>query len=215
MYIDQFLDRHPKIKLSQTSLMLCKIGERKMINSIDPLHDKHHIGRLLKNLSAFLKYYPNHKKINFEVLLLSICWHDTWKAKRQTMNPFKLVYYQVYEGIGSMIIFSKNTINLLPQSIIEKVNYTIRKHSQFQFFSLTTLESKILKDIDDLDILNAKRLRPLLRKRKEISIFTKTFGKYYISHKSSEKSLNDMEFSWSKKKAERINKIINKILLLV
>lgn len=195
MYIDQFLKNHPKIKLSKKVLNLCKIGEMKMRNSINQLHNEHHIDRLLNNLKLFLKNHNNHHKINFEILLLSVCWHDVWKANKQTLNPFKLLYHQLYEDIGSMIIFSKQTIDLLPKDIITEVNYSIRKHSQFQLFALTSIEAKILKDIDDLDILHTSRLRPLLKKRNKVNYFTKKFGKYYFSYYTSNSLIKKLEFT--------------------
>jgi hypothetical protein len=212
MYIDQFLSNHPQIKISKTVLMLCKVGETKMRNSIDPLHDEHHIGRLLNNLKFFLKKHKNHQKINFEILLLSICWHDVWKAKRQTLNPIKLIYYQLYEGIGSLLIFSKNSVGLLPNDIIAEVNYAIRKHSQFQLFSLTSIESKILKDIDDLDVLNPKRMRYLLSKANSVNKFTKQFGKSWLKILANKKTTNRLEFEWSRKKSQKINYFVNKII---
>ncbi|MDH5532989.1 MAG: hypothetical protein OEX81_01005 [Candidatus Pacebacteria bacterium] len=212
MYIDKFLKNHPKIKISKKTLMLCRVGEQKMADSIDQLHDNHHIGRLLSNLESFLKDNRNHKKINFEILLLSIIWHDTWKAKKQSLNPFKLLFHQIYEGFGSVIIFSKHSVGLLPKSIIVEVNYAIRKHAQFQFFPLNSIEAKILKDLDDLDLFHVRRLRPLIKKRNQVNYFTKIFGKYYINKLSSKKSLNNLQFSWTKKKTNKINKIVKKLL---
>lgn len=215
MYIDNFLHNHPHIKISKNALMLCRVGEQKMALSVDPLHDDNHIGRLLNNLKYFLKSHQNYHKINFEILLLAICWHDVWKAERHTLNLLKLVYYQAYEGIGSLLIFSKHALGLIPNDIIAEVNYAIRKHAQFQLFPLSSLESKILKDIDDLDMLNAQRMSYLLSKLNDIDVFTKAFGLWWLKILGSERAVNNLEFNWSKRKARKINKILNQILLLI
>lgn len=215
MFIEQFLNNHPQIKISPMTLTLCKMGEEKMNQSIDDLHSDTHIKNLLKDLTAFLQYYPHHKLINFEVLLLAICWHDTWKAKKQSYNLFILTFYQIYEGIGSMILFSQASVGLLPQHKITEVNYAIRKHSQLQFLPLQSLEAIILKDLDLLAKLDPQRMKILLEKSSQLSSFTNYFGKKYIEYLASEKLVKQMNFSWTKHKARKINKIINQILSLI
>lgn len=215
MYIEQFLNKHPKIKISNEALFLCKIGEQKMEKSVDPLHDNHHVGRLLKNLHHLLKNYSNHKKINFEILLLSICWHDVWKTQRMTLNPIKLIYYQLYEGIGSLIIFMQHATGMIDNHTIAEVNYSIRKHAQFQFFPLTSIESIILKDIDDLDILNPKRMKYLISKANTVNKPTKWFGLYWLRRLASEKSVKNLQLTWTKRKQTKINKIAKKIINLI
>lgn len=215
MYIDQFLNNHPTIKISAEVLLLCRLGEQKMQNSIDPLHDYHHIGRLLRNLTYLLKNYPNHKKINFEILLLSICWHDVWKANKKSFNLIKLFYYQIYEGIGSLVIFMQHATGMIDNFTIAEVNYAIRKHAQFQFFPLSSIEAKILKDIDDLDVLNPKRMRYLLSKIDDVNLPSKWLGKLWLKRIASEKTVHGLQLTWTKHKQRKINRIINQILVLV
>jgi hypothetical protein len=183
--------------------------------SLDPLHDDAHIGRLLKNLSLFLKAYPNHHLINFETLLLAICWHDAWKAQRVTLNPLKLIYYQLYEGIGSMILFSKGSVGILSSDQIADVNYAIRKHAQFQLVPLSTFEAKILKDIDDLDVLNVQRMRYVLQKIHTVGHFTKLFGKMWFWYATRKNASAMAEFTWTQRRLDKTNQIIRKLLLLI
>lgn len=180
-----------------------------MSQSPDPIHDHHHIGRILKQLGWFLKSHA--KKPNFEILLPAICWHDVWKGRRQSLNPIKLFYYQLYEGIGSWRIFQKHQKDL-PANLAAQIGYAIRKHSQFQFFSLKTFEAKILRDLDDLDIVSAKRLRPLLKKRNFVSTIVKKIGKAFLYFQTHKNSHRKSEFNWTRKRLEKQNKIARKFL---
>lgn len=209
MYIEKFLSNHPDIKLSPKILKLCTEGERLMSQSPDPIHDHHHIGRILRQLDRFLKSHT--KRPDFEILLPAICWHDVWKGKRQSLNPVKLFYHQLYEGIGSWRIFQKHRANL-PAGLAAQIGYAIRKHSQFQFFPLKTFEAKILRDLDDLDIVSAKRLRPLLEKRKSVSTIVRKIGKAFLYFQTNKKSHQKSEFSWTRERLKKQNKIARKFL---
>lgn len=209
MYIDQFLTDHPKIKLPQQMIELCREGERRMSLSRDPVHDHHHLGRLFRYLKTFQRHHS--LPINFQVLLPAICWHDVWKGQRQTLNPLKLTYYQIYEGLGSLKIFYQQNRHLEP-NLRQQIGYAIRKHSQFQLFPLTTLESKILKDLDDLDVLSAQRLKPLLQKRHQVHPFTKAFGKAFLHFQLSPAIAKAAQFSWTKKRLNKQAALLKKLL---
>lgn len=210
MYIDQFLSKHPEIKLTPHLLEICREGERRMSLSPDPIHDHHHVGRILGYLQNFIK---NHAyQTDYSVLLPAICWHDVWKAQRQTLNPIKLIYYQIYEGIGSLRIFRQHNKHHLPAEVLAKIGYVIRKHSQVQFFSLKTLEAKILRDLDDLDILSAKRLKPLLKKRRSVSPFTRKIGKLFLYLQTRHYSILAAQFPWTRKKLISQTKKASKLL---
>lgn len=210
MYIEKFLQNHPQIKLSKKIIAICKTGEKLMAQSPDPIHDHHHIGRLLKHLEIFLKQHQ--EKIDYSILLPAICWHDVWKGRRQSLNPIKLFYYQIYEGIGSLKIFYHHNQHHLPSATLKKIGYAIRKHSQFQFFPLKTIEAKILRDIDDLDILSAKRLKPLLAKRRYVSALTKKLGKAFLFLQTRPSAYKNSQFIWTKKRLQKQTKIVQKLL---
>lgn len=213
MYIDQFLQTQPKIRLPQKIVDICRTGEKLMAQSPDPLHDHHHLGRLLKHLQSFLKKHPHYQpKIDFAVLLPALCWHDVWKAQRQTLNPLKLIYYQIYEGWGSWKIFHYQHRQHLPAITLAQITYAIRKHSQFQFFSLKTLEAKILRDLDDLDILSAKRLKPLLGQRHQVHPLSKKIGQLFLFLQTRNSAFADAQFPWTKKRLARQSQIVRKLL---
>lgn len=210
MYIDNFLKNHPQIKLPSKIIQICRTGEELMAQSPDPIHDHHHVGRLLKHLEKFLK--KHQENVDFSVLLPAICWHDVWKGRRQSLNPFKLFYYQIYEGLGSLWIFYKKNRRHLPPATLKKIGYAIRKHSQFQFFSLKTVEAKILRDIDDLDILSAKRLRPLLKKRKLVHPLIKKIGKAFLFFQTKPSAYQSSQYLWTKNRLRKQTKIAKKLL---
>ncbi len=210
MYIDNFLKNHPQIKLPKVIVQTCRRGEELMSQSPDPIHDHHHIGRLLKHLEKFLKKHPD--EINFSVLLPAICWHDVWKGRRQSLNPFKLFYYQIYEGLGSLWIFYEKNSQHLSKELLGNIGYAIRKHSQFQFFPLKTTEAKILRDIDDLDILSAKRLRPLLNKRNLVHPLTKKMGKLFLYFQTRASSYQASQYRWTKRILQKQTRIVKKLL---
>lgn len=210
MFIQDFLQKNKAVKISPATLEICLEGERLMMVSPDPLHNHHHLNRLFKNLSTFLRNHP-HLKPNFDVLLTALCWHDVWKARRRSLNPLILLYYQIYEGYGSIEIFGEHNKELAP-ALKKQINYAIRKHAQFQFLPLKTLEAKILRDIDDLDVLNAKRLRPLLRIRNQVSPLVRIIGRAYLKFASSDHSAKATQFPWTREKIRQQNQIVRRIL---
>src|SRR3989344_7636142 len=138
------------IKLPTKSLNLCKTALNLMKQGIDPIHNERHIESLISNLNFLLKKSENLKqKIDFQVLLLSICWHDVWISKRIPKNLIHLTFHQIVEGLGSALIFKKYALKAkLNKKLLRSVYYAIRKHSSFQVIPPFTLEAKILIDLD-------------------------------------------------------------------
>ena len=98
------------------------------------------------------------QKIDFQVLLLSICWHDVWISKRIPKNLIHLTFHQIVEGLGSALIFKKYALKAkLNKKLLRSVYYAIRKHSSFQVIPPFTLEAKILIDLDKLELWNNYR----------------------------------------------------------
>lgn len=179
--------------------------------SRDPIHDHHHLGRLLKYLTTFLKHHQ--RRIDFQVLLPAICWHDVWKGQRHTLNPLKLIYYQIYEGLGSQRIFQAANYRLFnDRRLLKQIGYAIRKHSQVQLFPLTKLEAKILKDLDDLDVLSAPRLKPLLAQRHQVHPFTRALGKAFLQFQLNPAVQSAAQFPWTKHRLNKQATVLRKLL---
>lgn len=122
-----------------------------MAKSKDIMHDRSHVERMLKDLAKILKI-KKFKKINLEVMILSICWHDVWKAQKGHGGPVKTIYQQVMEGVFTAIIFRKEARKQgLDKDVTKRVAYAIRKHSQLQFLPTKTDEAKLLQDLDKIE----------------------------------------------------------------
>jgi hypothetical protein len=182
----------------------CKEGIRRMSKSPDPLHNHHHILSILKDLDIMLSedHEINWEKVNFNVLLLAITWHDIWKAQRLPKSRKKLVYYWFAEGIGSMRLFSKETKKYhLDPLISKKVRYAIRKHPPFQFLPKRTIESKILKSLDELEDFSIDRFKEGLNSIHELSEVSPrlaSFFRLYYQHWISHKNGYGNKYSWSR-----------------
>ncbi len=228
MELTEFLSSN-KIEISEPILKFCELGEKRMAKSLDPLHEVSHIKRILSDLNLFLKHNKEvREQINFEILLPAIYWHDTWKAERNPRNPFKIMYYQIVEGRGSAKNTAKGAKKLgIDKKILREITYCIKKHSFFQVIKRKTLESKVLYDMDTLEVLSQERivrafpdiqtnkgLRFLLRKTKRIAFRKRLSEKYYFPWSKKEhdrrfpKFIESMEkFIWDKPKEKRKIKI--------
>jgi len=154
MDVKTFISKN-KIKLSPKALNLCQEAIERMKSGHDGLHNEKHVFRLLDNLDQFLKEETtiDKSKINFEVLLISLCWHDVWEATLLPNNIFLILFDMVFEGIGSMLKFAKRAKEVgLSKEITKEVKYAIRKHVRIKILPIKTLEAKILKDMDILDL---------------------------------------------------------------
>lgn len=131
----------------------------RMKRSKDPAHDEKHIEALLSNAHIILKGEGALQKcIDLEILILSIAWHDVWRASFVPRNVLELLYSFWWDGMGSENAFKQyaKTTSLSPE-MIKKVGYAIRKHHSVQFLPRTTVEAKVLKDCDELEIWSIKR----------------------------------------------------------
>ena len=157
-----------KTTLSENYKFLREMGLKIMRNSRDPVHDIEHVEALQSNCADFLT--ETRTKIDSLVMDLAIIFHDTWKAKhRPPKNPFKQVYSELYEGLGSMLIFSNAAAKVnLDAGTTKRVMYAIRKHSTGNIFPRRTTEAKLLWDLDYLEMWNPEKF---------ILGFTTSFGK--------------------------------------
>ena len=211
-----------QINLSDKVVYVCEEGIEMMAKSFDGLHDDKHVLRIISDLDQFLNEAREleRRQINFEVLLLSICWHDIWRAQRFPMSIILLMFDLLWEGIKSMNMFSKRAVEVnLDESTIRQVRYSIRKHVGFQFLPRKTIESRILRDLDDLEGWSLERLEAAKQKYLifgKIDLRLLRATKLYFDHFMIKDLAASFYFEWSraefaKRKAvyiEEANKII-------
>ncbi|MCA9385313.1 hypothetical protein KC717_01555 [Candidatus Dojkabacteria bacterium] len=177
-------------------------------------------------------------KVDFEVLTLSIIWHDVWKATR-TFSPSVIRFWfdQMYEGIGSTKILKKYARDLgYKQEKVKQIALAIRFHPGFEYAlparmwflwnRLKIDEAKILRDLDVLESsISIDQLEnfkanwfPIICKHSQ---FKKIWSRYYRRGLSM---IDDSYFNyeWSKEQykkhspafAVRADEIIEEMLLL-
>ncbi len=159
MKLQLFISKN-NIKVSPIVLGLCLTAMEIMTKSVDPAHDEKHVQDMLTNLNYLINKMPDIKKsINFDILLLSITWHDTWTSYRKPEYMIGYIFNQMAEGYGSAFLFRRYATNTkLNRKVIAKVFYTIVKHSSFQILLPINLESKILIDLDKIEMWNHFRM---------------------------------------------------------
>ncbi len=211
-----------KLNTSDQAVRVIDIGVEIMRKSIDPLHNEKHIFRILKDLDSMLSAgeFIGKESLNFEILLLSIVWHDAWRTLRFQDSVYQIIKNGFWEGIGSERMFA-NVANVvgLDKELIKKTKYAIRKHSYFQFLPIKTLEAKILHDLDCLEGWSLERVEPLKQRYlilgsidvKWLRIASFYFYRFMFREKESK-----YYFEWSKKeflkRKEAYIKEINKFL---
>ncbi|MEK7171170.1 MAG: hypothetical protein AAB774_02600 [Patescibacteria group bacterium] len=186
--------------LDTKTATLCHDGLLRMARTRDPLHDDQHIYRILSNLERFLEKNKD-LEINFSVLLLAICWHDSWKATRFPTKPSTLVIDQYWDGYGSARIFKQvaNQAGLNPK-ITRAATYAIREHGRLKFLKTKILEAKILQDIDSLDEWSLDRFEPLKEKYlvKDPNPSLIRLAKFYFDNFMKKQTDKKFWFDWSK-----------------
>lgn len=215
MTFNKFLSQN-NISLSKNSIDICIEAIKIMEKSIDPVHDENHIFRILKSLNNFLKNNQEFdcKKINFEVLIVAIFWHDVWKSQKFPHNAFALIFNDFWEGIGSMRIFNKYAKeSSLSKSIVSQIKYAIRTHPSFQILPRKTLEAKLLLDFDLLDQWSVERLKVLkkaLSSQKKINPLLLHVFLFYFKKFMLPKTKSRLYFLWSKQEFEKRKDIFTK-----
>jgi len=207
MTLEVFLERH-EIKLEKQYTDLMKNALLLMQGSVDPLHDDKHVYRMLDDLNCLIPTVPIHlrARIDYAVLLTCLCWHDVWKARRNPKNLPYFLFRQWWDGIGSALEFRRFCkCKALDKRFIKSVIYGIRKHATFQILPTFTLEAKILRDLDNLEVWNLDRIEPL----KKMYLFPKPnkdmikLGMFYIRHFMSKEKPNVYHFDWSRREGEK------------
>jgi len=225
MELKEFLVKN-RINLEDSVFSLCSEGIEIMRKSVDLNHDENHLFRIFADLNRFLQEESqiDKSKINFEVLLLSICWHDVWKSKRFPTDIISLIFDQIWDGLGSMNMFTKRASKLkLEQKLIRSVKYSIRKHARFQILPTKTIEAKILRDLDGLEEWSLIRLESL---KKRYLVPGKTnpklvklarLAKFWFDCFMAKATDSRFYFQWSKsefrKRKKAYRKEVDKLLL--
>lgn len=224
MEIEELIKQH-NIELKKPALELYFAGLERMKKSIDPLHGQEHVHDVLANLDEFLRNEKKVKnnRINFSVLLPAIAWHDTWKANRpQTKNLVKYRYEQIWDGIGSARVLTeyardKKIDKELMDQIIKSVYYhtqvpdRLRRKSDDFYDKELDLETKILRDMDGLDMWSLKRLQSAEEEHcNEKGVFHDR-KMYYIArwvYNTLDKKIMYFHFPWPEQEYKKRKKIL-------
>lgn len=195
-----------KIKLSRSVFSACNFAINYMAEGTDPLHNQYHVLRIVSDLVTMHQECQDieWEKINFDVLLLSICWHDAWISHFNPQSKKSGTFGRVYEGYGSMRLFNKWGKKFsLPPLLMKKVKYCIRKHSLVQIFPRLSTEAKILHDLDKLDEWSIDRLQGSygqISSLLELSPKTIRLYKFYFEHLMLRKNGKGFSYQWSRQK---------------
>ncbi len=205
------------VKLSKAGKYLIDRGWELMKNSKDDTHDERHVVRIMADLKKLLGEEKGlKKKVDMESVILAILWHDVWKARRNPDNVFWLTWGNYYEGWGSKKMFEKEAeMAGMKKKKIEKIAEAIKKHPWFWKKAEREMESKVLWDLDNLDIWSMKRLVPkkdyflskIWRKRDRLLMRAVFFYVQNFLMKRKEKYLF---FSWSRMEMVKRKEIFGK-----
>lgn len=219
MTLNQFL-RKNEITISLEVLKLCNEALRRMLNTLDVSHDLTHVERILSDLDAFLanEKTVNSAKINYEILLLSICWHDTWKATRFPSNLRTMLFDQYWDGPGSMLLFAQEAKKAkISPALIGEVKYIIREHGRLHLLPPQCLEAKIFYDLDALEGWSLRRIEILKGKylNRKINPVLLKIAQFYYERFMLAETEDLYHFAWSKqefrKRRERYLKEVERL----
>ena len=200
-----------KLEMRGKSFVMCLQGIAKMENKVDPLHNKNHPIRMIKDALILVK--TEDLTVDWSVLLMAICWHDVWTAKNVPKNIFGFVWEYLWDGMGSMGMFGGEAKKVgLEKTETEKVKTAIRKHPSIHWGKHETNEEKILWDVDNLETWSWERVKPLekeLIRKKRGRKENKQIGlaKFYFDHFMKNRNGKNLYFDWSKAEFSQRKKI--------
>lgn len=189
------------------------MGVRVMSRSSDPTHDVEHVKRLTARAKNLIKAEGLEKRVGWEVLLLAIVWHDVWTAKNVPSNALGMIWEYVYEGWGSAIMFRREAkLAGLEEGKIKKIFYAIRKHPSSTLWGPKTLEGKILRDVDNIDQWEWKRIAAIIKEMEKGGIDEEErkkmrLAKIYFEKIMKKRLVKDIFFEWSKERFVRQKEI--------
>lgn len=215
MEIEDFVSKN-KLKVSKKTVNLYKTAQKIMNESEDLMHAEAHVQRILKDLDRLLNspIGVSKVKVDFEVLLPAIAWHDTWKAKNAITGIPSFAYAVVYEGIGSKNIFSTEAFRRnISDKQTQKISYAIRKHSSIQFTKRNTIEAQILWDLDTLEEISKERVE---QSKKTYFVFKKRINLRMLKIYMRYKKQTNFYYKWTQKiYGKQLAEYMKKINLLM
>ena len=203
MLPNEFIKKH-HIELTTQESALCQQAIDIMLQSVDPFHDSSHAYRMLDYLDEFIRtdeFQHIAGRVNLKIVFIAILWHDCWRADKDAKHSVSLFWLTLYEGLGASRYFSKAARKAtIDKELRAAIKYVIRRHSRFQLFPIKTLEAKILRLVDTLDMFNPDRTYLLTRKyflERPIRRSTYRAGKLglRIFGKKNPKAIHDFEWS--------------------
>ena len=97
-----------KYNLKPEILSLCHKAQEILDKKNDMAHGQIHTASLLERLDRFMRDNPDlAHKIDLNVLVCAIVWHDIWRSQREPRNWLDLLYNELNDGLGSAKIFCK------------------------------------------------------------------------------------------------------------
>ena len=209
MTFEEFITKH-EIDISPNVISFCQQGVERMRSSVDPAHNVGHLERMFTGLSRFVDENKD-LEIDFETLLISISWHDIWRATNFQPNLVGALRSHFTEGRNA----AKSTAEEMAkagfeQNLIDRVRYCVGKHPDPQFAKRESLESQILHDLDHMDSWSEERLQEIkgylsdsskgkyvlpLLKRVKGTILSKANHKYYFDSSQRERDRRFPKFT--------------------
>jgi len=221
MKLHEFLSEN-KIKLESDLLNLCEDGINIMRESIDDSHNHNHVYRLFDFAHNLINAEGEDvsEKLNFDIFVPAICWHDTWKAGRFTNDSLKVfIFDQYWDGLGSARKFSKHIKTYYPTmdaKLYKEIKYSVRQHGGLSksLFGVKNIETKVLCDIDTLDLWSMKRIKSMADKylnHEHVNKRSRGIVRYYVK-KYLKVDDDKFHFDWSKSEyLKKIKPILNEV----
>jgi len=176
-----------------------------MSESKDILHNKGHISRMIGDWNVLSTKID--EKIDCDVVMLAICWHDTWLATVNLPGILGTLFEYVYEGIGSMLMFNKAARRVgLDEKTRKAVAYAIKNHPGLPTSKHKIIEAKILWDVDNLETWSWERLVGMYeenKSNKKMIAMAKTYFEVVMKKRVSDR----LYFDWSKKEFDKRKKV--------
>lgn len=207
MQLEEFAQKN-KLSLNPIVLKLCGRAMEMMKKSRDVLHDINHIQRMVDFLDGFINSNENQKfssQIDFDVLLSSIAWHDTWKYRKHPIRWY-LLNFNNWEEKGASRWFEKAARQLsLDSQYMSRIAHELRNHGDETVVRphKGSLEGKLLWDLDTLDIASLERLEA--GRKRYLEELKPTRFKLFLFELAKKRILDKLDenllcFDWSKKK---------------
>jgi hypothetical protein len=190
---------------------LLALGFEVMKKGVDTAHTEKHVLNILDNLERFLKSKEIEvEKIDFEVLMVAIFWHDVWKSSRRPATPWLIIKNQCFEGWGSARILQKENLDeMFDKGRQKKIIWAIRNHQAVKTPFGDSLESRILQDMDRLERWDSGRADEffpnfknffVIKNKRSLDWMERWYRKWYMPRRDNESKYH---FEWSKVEYKR------------